>query len=144
MSPSKISQIRFDEFHNIVDGKQRGASDVHNGINPVTQEKLWDVPVATQQDVDDAVAAGAKAFKSWSKTTIEERKAMIQKFNDLYAGYQEEMTDLLAAETGKPVRTYSWNTTSIEEVLQANNVILVAAICGDGSRKRWNVVSPSL
>ncbi|KAF1347527.1 Aldehyde/histidinol dehydrogenase [Delphinella strobiligena] len=102
MSPSKVSTISFDTFHNVVDGKNRGAKKSHQGINPVTGEKLWDVPVATKEDVDDAVASAEKAFKTWSQTPIEKRKELLKKYCDLYMSYSDELTDLLCKETGKP------------------------------------------
>ncbi|KAJ9629532.1 hypothetical protein H2203_001906 [Taxawa tesnikishii (nom. ined.)] len=102
MSPSKVSTITFDKFYNIVDGQQRGAKEQHNGVNPVNGEKLWDVPIATQKDLDDAVASAEKAFESWSQVPIEKRKEMLQKYCDLYMSYNDEMTDLLVKETGKP------------------------------------------
>jgi len=43
MSPSKASQIVFDQFYNIVDGKQRSSLTFYNGIDPTTQQKNWDV-----------------------------------------------------------------------------------------------------
>lgn len=45
MSPSKVSAIVFDKFYNIVDGKQRSAAAFHNGIDPSTGQKNWDVSV---------------------------------------------------------------------------------------------------
>lgn len=107
MSPSKVSTISFDTFHNVVDGKNRGAKKSHQGINPVTGEKLWDVPVATKEDVDDAVASAEKAFKTWSQTPIEKRKELLKKYCDLYMSYSDELTDLLCKETGKPVSLLS-------------------------------------
>lgn len=106
MSPSKVSTISWSSFSNIVDGKPRGAKTHHNGINPVNGEKLWDVPVATQQDVDDAVVSANKAFRTWSQTSIEHRKELLQKFCELYLSYKDELTDLLCQETGKPVRDH--------------------------------------
>jgi acyl-CoA reductase-like NAD-dependent aldehyde dehydrogenase len=102
MSPSKSVDIDFTTFYNVVDGKNISSKNVHNGINPATQEKLWDVPIATQQDVDDAVESALKAFKTWSQTPIEKRKETMNKFIDLYSGYQEEFTTLMCKETGKP------------------------------------------
>jgi hypothetical protein len=46
MSPSKVPAIDFTKFYNIVDGKQRSADSFHNGVNPATKEKLWDVSLA--------------------------------------------------------------------------------------------------
>lgn len=101
MSPSKV--ISWDTFHNIIDGKQRGSDNIHNGIDPTTGEKLWDVPIANQKDVDDAVVAATRAFAKWSQVPFDERKAMLVKFADLCNDYAKEFTDLLCKETGKPV-----------------------------------------
>lgn len=103
MSPSKVNTIRFDEFYNIVDNKPRSAKEKHQGVNPSTGEKLWDVPIGTQQDVDDAVIAAQKAFETFRYTPVEKRKEYLRKFKDAYLSYVDEMTDLMCQETGKPV-----------------------------------------
>lgn len=103
MSPSKVSSIQWDSFSNIIDGKPRGAKSQHQGINPATTEKLWDVPIGTQEDVDDAVKSATKAFESWKKTPIEKRKEYLQQWCDLLMAHSDDMTDLLCKETGKPV-----------------------------------------
>lgn len=103
MSPSKVNNIDFQSFSNIVDGQPRGGKAKYNGINPATKEKLWDVPIATQQDVEDAVSSARKAFPSWSKTPFEQRAKLLVQFADAYEGYEKEFTDLMVAETGKPV-----------------------------------------
>lgn len=68
-----------------------------------TGEKLWDVPIGTQQDVDDAVVSAQKAFEKWQFVDIEKRKELLLKFKDHYLAHADEMTDLLCQETGKPV-----------------------------------------
>ncbi len=62
------------------------------------------VPVATEQDLDDAVKSARKAFPSWSQTPIEKRRELLQKFSDALMSYEEEFTTLLGQENGKPVR----------------------------------------
>ena len=106
MSPSADSQsngtISFTTFSNYVNGKPRGSKSQHHGINPVTKEELWPVPVATQQDVDDAVEAAAAAFPAWKNTPIDERCELVRKLSDAFMEHEEEFTKLLMAETGKP------------------------------------------
>ena len=36
MSPSKVSDLKWDEFYNIVDGKKRDGKDKHRGISRST------------------------------------------------------------------------------------------------------------
>jgi len=103
MSPSKVSSISWDTFHNTVDGKPRGGKAKHHGVNPATGEELWEVPIGNQQDIDDAVASAQKAFETWSQVPLEKRKSTLQKFCDLYMSHADEMIDLLCEETGKPV-----------------------------------------
>lgn len=103
MSPSKVTPIDFQSYANIVNGQARGGKATYNGINPATKEKLWDVPVATQQDVDDAVSAARAAFPAWSQTPFEQRAEMLVRYADAYAAYEKEFTDLVIAECGKPV-----------------------------------------
>lgn len=114
MSPSKVSTITFDKFYNIVDGKHRSSSRTHNGINPSTKEPLWDVPVGSQDDVDDAVVAGTRAYKQWSRKSIAERKDICRKFVELWAGYEDEMTELLMKESGKPHMHAQGEVTSVK------------------------------
>ncbi|KAF2758634.1 aldehyde dehydrogenase [Pseudovirgaria hyperparasitica] len=103
MSPSKVSTIVFDKFYNIVDGQLRDTKDTpHHGVNPVTGQELWDVPVASKQDLEDAVAAANKAFVSWSQTSIEERKELLGKWVAVYAQHRDDFINLLIKETGKP------------------------------------------
>lgn len=125
MSPSKV--IAWDTFHNIVDGKQRGSDNIHNGIDPTTGEKLWDVPIANQKDVDDAVAAATRAFAKWSQVPFEERKAKLVKFGELCNDYKSEFTDLLCKETGKPV---SWLASKHDHLTL---ILRLAHVCCAGS-----------
>jgi len=113
MSPGKVSEIKWDEFYNIVDGKKRESKEQHYGTNPATREKLWAVPIGSQQDVDDAVVAGQKAFESWSQTTMQERKELITKYKDHYMAHSDEMTTLLCQETGKPKAIAEMETKGI-------------------------------
>lgn len=102
MSPGKISSLDFAKFYNIVDGKQRGSEQIHHGINPSTGQELWDVPIASEQDLNDAVAAAKKAFPAWRDTPLEKRKEALVKIAELYQQHHQEFVTLLRKENGKP------------------------------------------
>lgn len=74
------------------------------GVNPATEEELWDAPIATRADLDDAVVAGKRAFGSWSQTPLEERRRCLSKFRDLIEKYKDDLAQVIMAETGKTVR----------------------------------------
>lgn len=102
MSPSRISEVSFTSFSNIIDGQPRSSAKFHQGINPATGKPSWDVPIATEKDVDDAVKSANRAFISWSQEPIEKRRELLNKFADSVAQYQEQFTELIMAEVGKP------------------------------------------
>jgi acyl-CoA reductase-like NAD-dependent aldehyde dehydrogenase len=114
MSPSKVSTLEFEKFYNIIDGQQRGSDDIHHGVNPATGKELWDVPIGTEKDLNDAVAAGKKAFPSWRDTPIQKRKELLLKFADAFTQRAEDFTTLLCKESGKPVSNHSLSEGSIE------------------------------
>ena len=99
-----VPEISFKTFSNTVNGTPRSARSQYHGVNPATKERLWPVPVATEQDVDDAVVAGHQAFSNWKKVTWKNRQQALVQFSERVAAYEEAFTDLLTVETGKPVR----------------------------------------
>jgi delta 1-pyrroline-5-carboxylate dehydrogenase len=114
MSPSKVSTLEFDKFYNIIDGQQRGSDDIHHGVNPATGTELWDVPIGTEKDLNDAVAAAKKAFPSWRDTPIQKRKELLLKFADAFTQHADEFTTLLCKESGKPVCNTPHSEIAIE------------------------------
>jgi aldehyde dehydrogenase (NAD+) len=51
----------------------------HEVINPATEEACCAITLGTQADVDKAVAAAQAAFRTFSKTTREERLALMER-----------------------------------------------------------------
>lgn len=102
MAPAKVTTIDFGTFANVIDGQLRNSKNKYCGIDPTTKEPNWDVPVASHDDIEDAVAAGNKAYAKWKKTSWEERTQYLERFREVFFSYQEELTDVLVKETGKP------------------------------------------
>jgi acyl-CoA reductase-like NAD-dependent aldehyde dehydrogenase len=102
MAPSKLTTIDFGTFANIVNGQPRKSKNKYHGIDPTTKEPNWDVPVASHDDVEDAVSAANKAYASWKKRTWEERTQHLERFKEIFFSYEEELTEVLLKETGKP------------------------------------------
>lgn len=93
--------IELQTFSNIIDGKPRSTPETRHSINPATSEPNAEVPISTQQDLDDAVAAARKAQRSWSKTSIEQRRGRLYAFADALERYKPEFVKLIIAEQGK-------------------------------------------
>ncbi|KAL2160176.1 hypothetical protein VTH06DRAFT_1832 [Thermothelomyces fergusii] len=89
------------QFFNVVNDELRSSDNVHRGTDPRTEEELWPCPIASTQDLEDAVAAAQEAFKTWSLTTVEERQALLVKLADVIRDNAEELASILMRETGK-------------------------------------------
>lgn len=74
-----------------------------HSIDPSTGEPLPEVPVASKDDLDTAVTAAREAFKTWSKTTFEERAKLLLAFADAIEENHEELEKLQTMEQGKPI-----------------------------------------
>lgn len=70
-------------------------------INPATQQVLARVPLATQAEIDAAVASAKTAFKTWKKTPIGTRARIFLKLQQLIRENMAELAALLTAEQGK-------------------------------------------
>lgn len=90
-------------FYNIINGEKRSAAKAHQVTDPRTEELLWDVPIATPEDLEEAIAAANKAFKTWGKSTIPERQAVLEKMSNVINENAAELAELARKETGKSV-----------------------------------------
>jgi acyl-CoA reductase-like NAD-dependent aldehyde dehydrogenase len=73
-------------------------------INPATEEVLAEITAATEADVDIAVAAARKAFKSWSKLAGAERAKYIYRIARIIQDRAREIAVLESMNNGKPIR----------------------------------------
>jgi aminobutyraldehyde dehydrogenase len=71
-------------------------------INPKTEEAIVSLADASPAQVDAAVEAAAKAFKTWSRTTPAERSGLLLKLADAIDGEAEAFATVEALNCGKP------------------------------------------
>ena len=74
--------------------------EIADTLNPATEEVIAKVPVGTKDDVDNAVAAAKAAFPAWNITPVEERIALMEKFDAAINARKEEIADTIVAELG--------------------------------------------
>src|SRR4029078_11954430 len=72
-------------------------------INPSNEEAFARVSLGSKADGDEAVAAARKAFETWSKTTREERLAMLGKIMAVYQTKYNEIAETISKEMGAPM-----------------------------------------
>jgi aldehyde dehydrogenase (NAD+) len=72
-------------------------------INPANEEAFARVSLGSKADVDKAVAAARRAFQSYSRTTREERLALLEKIIAAYKGKYQAITEAISQEMGAPL-----------------------------------------
>ncbi|HEY3782047.1 MAG TPA: CoA-acylating methylmalonate-semialdehyde dehydrogenase [Fimbriimonadaceae bacterium] len=69
--------------------------------NPSTAEIIALTPLCGEKEVDEAVKAAEKAFRSWSRTPPMARCSILFRFRQLMDEHFEELADLVTRENGK-------------------------------------------
>ncbi len=95
--------LRYERFY--IDGEwveplTPGYSEI---IDPTTEEVFASVAMGGVADVNRAVAAARTAFESYSKTTLDERIALIDRIIDAYEERLDDFSTVIAQEVGIPV-----------------------------------------
>ncbi|KAI4665328.1 uncharacterized protein J4E78_002788 [Alternaria triticimaculans] len=88
---------------NVINNELIPTPTTRHSINPATGQSLYEVPVARKEDLDAAVDAARKAFKSWSSTPFSERANLLLKYADTIEHHRDELEQLLTSEQGKPL-----------------------------------------
>ncbi|WP_102692097.1 CoA-acylating methylmalonate-semialdehyde dehydrogenase [Rummeliibacillus pycnus] len=70
-------------------------------FNPSTGEVIAQVPLATKEEVQNAIELAKKAFPGWKNTSIGKRVEVVYRFRQLLVERQEELIDLICEESGK-------------------------------------------
>ncbi len=85
--------------------------------NPATNAIVGAVPIGGAAEAKLAVDAAHQAFKTWSKTTAEERSKLLMKWHILIEENKEEIAKIMTMEQGKPLKE------AIGEMNYANSFI---------------------
>jgi alpha-ketoglutaric semialdehyde dehydrogenase len=91
------------EFQNYINGKWVKGQATFQTINPANEELVADIAQADLSDVDAAVNAAMKAFKSWRLVPAPLRGEMLFKVGDILKQKKEELAQLLTRDMGKVI-----------------------------------------
>ena len=89
-------------YRNLIDGKMVEAQDTFEVLNPATEQVVGLVPSCGAKELDMAVDAARRAFKTWRKTTPEERQNVVKGIAGAIKENADELFRLLTTEQGKP------------------------------------------
>ena len=71
-------------------------------VDPVTEEVFAKAAVSSEEEIDGACQAAARAFESWGQTTPSERQLALLKIADAIEARAEELVAVESENTGKP------------------------------------------
>jgi aldehyde dehydrogenase (NAD+) len=72
-------------------------------INPANEEPFARISLGSKADVDKAVAAARRAFESFSRTSREERVALLEKIIAAYKAKYQAIAEAISLEMGAPM-----------------------------------------
>ncbi len=90
------------DYRNLIDGEMVDNGQWLDVVNPANEEVIARVPSCGKDELDRAVAAARRAFKTWRKTSPEERQKVVQGIAAAIKDNADELFRLLTSEQGKP------------------------------------------
>ncbi|TKF03221.1 succinylglutamate-semialdehyde dehydrogenase [Vibrio kanaloae] len=111
-----------------------GQGDAMTSVSPYNNEVVWQGDSATPAQVESAVAAAREAFLVWKKLSFSEREAIVLKFAEKVKENSEEIAQIIAKETGKPI----WETRTEAGAMVGKIAISIRAYherTGEASRE---------
>ena len=78
-----------------------GEGEAFEVYNPATGEIIEQLRAASAEQAELALQGAQEAFKTWSKTSLDERQDWIQKLKSAYLAQRDDLIELLCVEGGK-------------------------------------------
>lgn len=100
-----MSEKLYPELQLFIDGEwiSKGSRNSEKVLNPATGEVLGELPHATKEDLDRALAASQKGFKAWSSMPPDKRGEILRKAAALLKERGEQVTKVATLESGKVI-----------------------------------------
>ncbi|GKY89943.1 NAD-dependent succinate-semialdehyde dehydrogenase [Sinisalibacter aestuarii] len=95
----------YPDLHLFIAGEWRvaGNRDVLPVLDPTSNQPVAELPVATRQDLDDALAAAQAAFPAWRDTPAYDRARILRRAGDLMRERAGRIGRATTMEQGKPL-----------------------------------------
>ncbi|WP_449282506.1 NAD-dependent succinate-semialdehyde dehydrogenase [Leucobacter sp.] len=94
--------------------------------NPATGEIVETFDSATDEQVEQQLAAADAAYREWRERSVQERAAVVKRVAEIFAERREELAEIIATEMGKSI------AESLDEVDFATDIIEYYAVYGPG------------
>jgi aldehyde dehydrogenase (NAD+) len=107
--------MTYDNRQFYIDGAwvDPASPKVFEVINPATEAVAGVISMGGALDVDRAVAAARRAFDAYSRTTPEERLALMERILVAYKAHYDEIAQAISTEMGAPITLAKGSQTRI-------------------------------
>jgi succinate-semialdehyde dehydrogenase/glutarate-semialdehyde dehydrogenase len=95
--------MQYPDLQLYIGGTWRKTAERQPVLNPADENVIGSFPIATQSDLDQALAAAAEGFKIWSKTSPAKRAEIMIKAAGIMRARVEEIAHAITLEHGKPI-----------------------------------------
>ena len=124
------------QYKNLINGEMVETGEWLDVVNPANEEVIGQVPACGKEELDKAVAAARAAFKTWKKTSFDERRAVINKMADAIAENHDELYRLLTAEQGKPHAQAQGEMHGAPAIMKAQATLSLDDVINEDSDQR--------
>ncbi|WP_421854010.1 aldehyde dehydrogenase family protein [Novosphingobium sp.] len=125
-------------YPNLIDGEMVTTASALDVVNPANEQVIGQVPACGAEELDRAVAAARRAFKTWSKTPVDDRRAVIQKMAAAIDANFEELYRLLTAEQGKPHQQAQFEIGGCSAMMNAQSTLNLDETINEDSETRFS------
>lgn len=92
-------------------------TDFFDVLNPATEDLVARVPMASEQEMDQAIANAKAAWPSWRDTAPAKRAAILRRFATLVAENSTELATLSVREAGHIIGVANWEVDNVVNTL---------------------------
>ncbi|MBS7539494.1 NAD-dependent succinate-semialdehyde dehydrogenase [Ancylobacter lacus] len=100
-----------------IDGTWRTGARSEPVLNPATGETIGTVAHAGTADLDEALDAAERAFRSWSRVSPHERYKLMRKAAELLRERHENISRIMTMEQGKPIAEARIETLAAADII---------------------------
>ncbi len=93
------------------------SATVHEVLNPATETVVTQVPLASVEDADAAIAAAESAGPAWRAVAPADRGRLLHRFAEVVDDHLEELARLEVANAGHTIGNARWEAGNVRDVL---------------------------
>ena len=86
-------------------------------VNPATAQPITDVPIASVEDTDGAIAAAHEAFGRWKAVAPGERATLLRRFATVVEAHIDELAEIEVRNAGHTWGNARWEAGNVRDLL---------------------------